>query len=227
MKYSRLIASLNYALRISALGISALALGSALVAPAQTMQPGHYGIFDGSTDVGIAFPGSAAFNPYNGTLRVTGGGADMWGTTDAFHLAWVKITGDASLIADVEFPDKVPQPNAKAVLIFRQSIEPDSPYADVAIHADGHITLQYREKKGGETADETSPLHGSKRIRIERHGDVFTASAQAEDGKMIPFARYTVPLTGPVFVGVGVCDHDVKSTIAINFSHIEIERWGN
>ncbi len=206
---------------------SALILGPAIVASAQSAQPGHYGIFDGSNDVGIAFPGSTTYNTYTGILRNIGGGADMWGTTDGFHFSWVKLKGDASISADVEFPEKVPQPNAKAVLIFRQNLDPDAPYADVAIHADGHITLQYRDKKGGETADIVSPIAGSKRIRIERHGDVFTASAQAEDGKMIPFARYTVPLTGPVFVGVGSCAHDVRNTVTVNFSHIEIERFGN
>jgi TolB protein len=193
--------------RLIAILFSAIALAPAIAASAQSMQPGHYGIFDGSTDVGIAFPGSTAFNPYSGTLRNIGGGADMWGTADGFHIAWVKLKGDASISADVEFPDKTPSPLAKAVLIFRQNLDPDSPYADVAVHADGHITLQYRDKKGGETADIVSPISASKRLRIERHGDVFTAS-------------------DPVFVGVGSCAHDVKSTVTVNFSHIEIERFG-
>jgi len=212
--------------RLIAILFSAIALVPAIAASGQAIQPGHYGIFDGSTDVGIAFPGSTAFNAYTGALRNIGGGADMWGTADGFHFAWVKLKGDASLAADIEFPDKTPSPLAKAVLIFRQNLDPDSPYADVAIHADGHITLQYREKKGGETADIVSPISGSKRIRIERHGNVFTASAQAEDGKMIPFARFTVAITDPVFVGVGSCAHDVKKTVTVNFSHIEIERFG-
>ena len=140
----------------------------------------------------------------------------------------------AGFAVDVLEDGGIAQPVVTAVVVdaqlqiefIRQNLDPDSPYADVAIHADGHITLQYREKKGGETADMVSPLSGSKRIRIERHGDVFTASAQAEDGKMIPFARYTVALKDPVFVGVGSCSHDVKKTVIVNFSHIEIERFG-
>lgn len=213
--------------RLIALSLSALTLGTAIVVMSQAIQPGRYGIFDGSSDIGITFPGSATFNPYNSHLRVIGGGADMWGAKDGFHLTWVKLKGDAVLSADVDFPRKVSEPNAKAVLIFRQSLDPDSPYADVAIHYDGHITLQYRDKKGGDTADQVSPISGAKRIRIERHGDVFTASAQAEDGKMIPFARYTVPMTNPVFVGVGACSHDVKNTVIVDFANISIERLGN
>jgi hypothetical protein len=216
MTRSRLLASV----------LSAVALGSAIVAATQPTQPGHYGLFSGSSDIGIAYPGSVIFEPFSGVFRLTGGGADMWGTADGFHLAWVKLQGDASIAADVEFPDKVPSPLAKAVLIFRQSLDPGSAYADVAIHADGHITLQWRDKAGDVTADAVSPISHSRRIRIERHGDVFTASAQAEDNKMIPFATHTLNMTGPVFVGIGACSHDVKSAITVRFSSVNIERPG-
>jgi TolB protein len=207
--------------------VSGLALGSAIMVTSQPTQPGHYGLFSGQSDIGIGYPGDVTYNPYTGVFQVTGGGADIWGTADAFHLAWVKFQVDAALSADIEFPAQVPSPLAKAVLIFRQSLDPASAYADVAIHADGHITLQYREKAAGPTADATSPLHNSKRLRIERRGDVFTALAQADDGKMIPFSTYTVPMSGPVYIGIGSCPHDVKSTINIRFSNVTIERLNN
>jgi TolB protein len=216
MTRSRLLASVLFA----------LALGSAIVAATQPTQPGHYGIFSGSTSIGGGFPGNVVFEPYSGVFRLTGGGADMWGAADSFHLAWVKLQGDATIAADVEFPDKTPQPLAKAVLIFRQTLDPDSAYADVAIHADGHITLQWRDKAGAETADAVSPLTGSRRIRIERRGDLFTASALSEDNKMIPFATHTVSMTGPIYVGIGACSHDVRNAITILFRNVSITRPG-
>jgi hypothetical protein len=216
MSRSRLLASVLFA----------LALGSAIVAFTQTAQPGHYGLFSGSTDIGTNFPGSVEFDPYSRVFRLTGGGADMWGAADGFHLAWVKINGDATIAANIDFPDKVPSPLSKAVLIFRQSLEPNSAYADVAIHADGHITLQWRDKAGDVTADTTAPPIRSQRIRIERHGDSFTASFQSEDGKMIPFATHTVPMSGPVFLGIGACSHNLANGITVRFSGVNIERPG-
>ncbi len=205
----------------------ALALGSAIVASTQSTQPGHYGIFSGQSDIGIGFPGSVSFDPYTGILKIIGGGSDIWGAADSFHLAWVPFAGDAAISADVEFPKQSPSPNTKAVLMFRQSLDPDSAYADVAIHADGHVTLQYREKAGAQTADIAAPSVPTKRVRIERRGNVFTAAIQAEDGKMIPFASYTVPLTGKVYLGIGVCAHDVKSAVTLRFSNVTIDRLGN
>ena len=216
MTRSRLLSSVFFA----------LALGTAIVAATQTAQPGHYGIFSGSTAVGHGFPGDVTFEPYTGVFRLTAGGADMWGTADDFHIAWVKLQGNYSIAADIEFPDKVPSPLAKAVLIFRQTLDPDSAYADVAIHADGHITLQWRDKSGAITADSVAPMIHSRRIRIERRGDVFTASALSEDNKMIPFASHTVVMTGPIFAGIGACPHDIKSAITVSFSNLAIDRLG-
>jgi len=204
----------------------AVALACAIVTFSQPTQPGAYGLFSGSSDVGVTFPGRTQFNPYTGVFSLTGSGADMWGTSDTFHFAWVKLKSDATLAADIEFPDKVPSPLAKAVIIFRQDIDPGSPYVDVAIHADGHITMQWRDKAGNITADTVSPIQNSRRLRIERHGDVFTASAQSEDNKMIPFARHTLPMTGPVLAGIGVCSHDLKSVFTVKFSHVTIDRPG-
>ena len=110
----------------------------------------------------------------------------MWGAADAFHMSWIRLSGDVTLTADVRFPAEGGAiPLKKAVLIVRQSLDPDSAYADVAIHGDGHITLQYREAKGGETADITSPEHGSTRLADRTQGrsvhDVYGSSRWETD----------------------------------------------
>jgi len=46
----------------------------------------------------------------------------------------------------------------KAVLMVRQNLNPDSAYADVALHGDGLTSLQYRLKDGQATAEVRSTL---------------------------------------------------------------------
>jgi hypothetical protein len=223
-------------------GVAALAFAGAIVA----QQSGRALLAD-STDIGVTKPGSTGYSSQTGVYVLTGGGADMWGAADAFRFAWTKISGDAAIAADVHFVastqllDHVPgargagpipadlqtpaspQPLAKAVLVFRQSLEPGSPYADIAIHADGHITLQYRTVAGGRTADVTAVEHGSTRLRIERAGNQFTASSGSADGKLTPFSTLPVPMDDPVYVGIGVCAHDAAGLITVNFSNVAIE----
>src|ERR1700742_3433469 len=67
-------------------------------------QQGAVGSFAGSTDVRAVKAGSTVYDAADGTYRVTGGGADMWGTADGLHLSWVRLTGDATVTAEVQFP---------------------------------------------------------------------------------------------------------------------------
>lgn len=174
-------------------------------------------VFTGSTDIGKTLKGSTLSGPRPGTFRITGGGSDMWGSEDAFHLDWVRLVGDATLTAEVNFPADA-TPLAKGVLIFRQSLKTTAAYADVAIHGDGHVTLQYRLSDGSSTRDVTSPEHGSTRIRIERKGDLFTASTADAYGKFTVFASQRVTLAGPVYVGLGVCSHNANGLATVTFA---------
>lgn len=196
------------------------ALGGGLLACAQAPS----GVFTGSDDIGKTKPGGTVYDAKAESYRVTGGGADMWFDADQFHFDWVKLSGDVTITADVAFMPQPEQPLAKAVLIVRQSLDPKSAYADVAIHADGHITLQWRPKFGEKTADLTAPEHQSAKLRLVRKGDVFTAYAERPDGSMDAFASYTVPMEGDVYVGLGVCDHDADGLATATFSHVMLER---
>ena len=203
--------------------IVAVTLATSGMVAAQQDVSGPRGIFAGSSDVGKTRAGSTVYEPSDNIYRVTGGGADMWGDADAFHFSWVRLSGDATLTADVHFPSGSLAPLEKAVLIFRQSLDPASPYADVAIHADGHITLQYRSTTGGKTEDVTAADHGSTRLRIERIGNRFTAFTGSADGKLTAFSTSTIVLDGPVYAGVGACAHDAEGLTTVNFSNVSIE----
>ncbi|HEX4006245.1 MAG TPA: hypothetical protein VHX60_08725 [Acidobacteriaceae bacterium] len=182
------------------------------------------GFFTSSIDIGAALRGSTAFDPTTSVYTLMGGGADMWGAADAFHFAWQRVSGDATLTASEHFPAGTHPPNEKAVLIFRQSLDPDARYADVAMHADGHITLQWRDVRGGATDDTVAPEHGSVTLRIERHDDMYVAYASQADGQMDKFASVVVALQDPVYVGLGVCAHDAQGVATVTFSDVTLQR---
>ena len=74
------------------------------VGDAQSGQ-GALGVFEGQTDVGaVVPPGIARFDAGSGIYTVAAAGANLWGTVDAFHFVWKKVSGDVSLTADMAFP---------------------------------------------------------------------------------------------------------------------------
>src|SRR5262249_25647321 len=110
--------------------------------------------FDTRVDIGITpKPGSVDYDSSKGEIRITGGGANMWAEQDAFHFLARRITGDATISADIRFLGEGAVGHRKAVLMFRQDLTPDSAYADVAVHGDGLTSLQYREATGGITKE--------------------------------------------------------------------------
>ena len=202
--------------------ILAFALPISGMAAAQQLASGPQGIFTGSTDVGKTLPGATIFDAATGSYRVSGGGADLWGSEDDFHFDWVLLSGDATLTADVRFLSDGSVPLEKAILIFRQSLDTASAYADIAIHRDGHTTIQFRSVSGGKTEDVEAPERNPKSIRIERKGNLFTASTISADGKMTPFSMTTVALDGPIYVGIGLCAHNANGLTTAVFSNVSL-----
>jgi TolB protein len=140
-------------------------------------QFGSIGAFEGQSDVGsVTPPGSAEFDRANGVYTIHSAGANLWGTTDGFHFLWKKVTGDVSLTADIDFPEKTGKHNEhrKAILIFRQTLDADGAYADAAMHGAGLTALQFRDAKGATTQSIELNIDLPQRLRLEKRGDEIT-----------------------------------------------------
>jgi len=145
---------------------------------AQQVGRGATGIFETHSNVGvIPKPGSVDYDSASGEYRVTGGGANIWSTADAFQFAWSRLSGDVTLTADIRFIGTGKVNHRKAVLMIRQGLEPGAAYADVALHGDGLTSLQFRPTAGAETEEVKAEVNAPRRIRIDRRGNVFTMFA--------------------------------------------------
>ncbi len=168
------------------------------------------GIFENHADVGtVLHPGSAVFDQAKNTYTLTGSGENMWLAADAFQFAWKKVSGDVDLTADISFATTTGNPHKKAVLMLRQSLDTDSVYADVALHASGLTALQYRDAKGAITQEVQSNVSAPARVRITRRGEyLYMSLAGAGEDPQYSGASIRVPLSGEFYVGIGVCAHD-------------------
>ena len=67
-----------------------------------------------------------------------------------------------------------------------QSLQADAPYADVAVHGDGLISLQYRLTAGGPIREVQAPIKAPARVQLERHSNLFTFSMARRDEPLQP-----------------------------------------
>jgi TolB protein len=180
------------------------------------------GLFENSTDIGsIKLSGSVKFNSSKQQYSITGSGANMWDTVDAFHFVWRKASGDLNLSTKVIWIGKGQHYHRKAGLLVRQSLEPDAAYVDVVVHGDGLVSMQYREQKGAVTQQIKSPDKGFPYIQLKRNDNLFTFSVANESGKFKPVGSIKLSLSDPVYVGLAVCSHDSTTRETALFSDVQ------
>jgi Tol biopolymer transport system component len=208
--------------------ITILVLSYAMLSQAMpaSSQGGGLGLFDKNGDIGaVKLPGSVEYDEAKKAYTVAGGGENMWSASDAFHYVWKRVSGDLSIAADIQFVGAGVNPHRKACLIIRQSLDPDSAYADAALHGDGLTSLQYREVKGGPTREVQSNVKGPRRIQIEKRGDYVFMSVGAEgEPPRSAGGSFRIKLTEPFYVGLGVCAHDNNVIEKAVFSDVEIKQ---
>ena len=183
------------------------------------------GIFQSHQDIGkVLYPGSLEYDAATKTYAVSGSGANMWFTTDAFQFAWKPASGDVALTADISFQGSGGNEHRKAVLMLRQDLDADSVYADVALHGNGLTSLQYRDEKGGATHEIQSSISVPKRLRIEKRGNYVYVLLAASDGALQPSgAAMRIPLRGTFYVGIGVCAHNNDVVERAVFANVQME----
>lgn len=198
-----------------------LALAFAAYGGAQT----DVGIFEGHGDVGaVLHPGAMEFEQAPKSYTVTASGENLWGTADAFHFAWKKMSGDVSITADISFPAQGGDPHKKAVLMIRQSLDADSAYADVAVHGSGLTSLQSRDARGVATHEIQSDISAPGRVRLEKLGNYFYVYVGGKGGATnFMGGAMRVSLEGPFYVGIGVSAHNKDAVEKANFSDVAIQ----
>ena len=194
-------------------------------------QNSSVGLFENHSDVGATrHGGSAEYDEQRRTYTVAGGGENMWFTNDAFHFVWRKVSGDVTLAADISFLGAGGDPHRKACLLVRQSLDPDSSYADAALHGDGLTSLQYREAKGARTYEIQANTSTPRRLRIEKRGNYVSMSiAGTNEPLRAAGGSFRLALNDPFYVGLGVCAHNNNAIEKAVFSNVELTTpaWGS
>ncbi|MBV9883889.1 MAG: PD40 domain-containing protein [Sphingomonadaceae bacterium] len=184
------------------------------------------GLFDADQDIGPpAHRGAVWFEMRPAAYRVTGGGANIWGNADAFHYVWTRRSGDLHIAASIAFagPQAGSDPHRKAGLMIRQNLSPGSPYADVMVHGNGLVSLQWRDVQEGPTRQIEANVAAPRRVRLEREGDYVYFSVAGPDGQLHHAGgNYRIRIAGPYYVGLAVSAHNDRRTESATFSDVAI-----
>lgn len=185
---------------------------------------GPIGIFEAQSDIGSVSPaGTGTYDAAGGSYLLASSGQNIWAEHDDFHYLWKRVSGDFAITADIHFSDKSGPEHKKAVLMFRESLAPDSKYADVALHGNGETALQFRYNRGATTQEIQLPELKPYRLRIEKRGDYVYVYEAGEGEDFRPSgAAMRVSFDGPFYAGIGMCAHQNGLTESADFSNVEV-----
>ena len=166
---------------------------------------------------------SGAFGQTNGVITITGDGADIWNRADAFHYIYLAMKDDVTLtvrVTDIQNTD----PWAKAGLMIRQSLAPDSAYAMVLVTSAQGVAFQRRATAGRQavTANVIPALHAPYWLRLKREGNTFTATASEDGTDWTPTNAVTIAMSDPIYAGLAVTSHHSGILCKATFDHLTV-----
>jgi len=160
-----------------------------------------------------------------GTYTMTASGADIWSVNgveaDEFHYAYKMLTGVGSITARV---DSVENTNvwAKAGVMIRESLDPDSAHAMMVVTPGSGASFQRRPGTGAtSTNTDASGLTAPYWVRIERDlAGNFTGYSSANGTAWEMLGTENIPMGANTYIGLALTAHDADLTCQAVFSNV-------
>jgi phosphatidylserine/phosphatidylglycerophosphate/cardiolipin synthase-like enzyme/regulation of enolase protein 1 (concanavalin A-like superfamily) len=172
-----------------------------------------------TVNIGATSGGSAGES--DGTFTVSGGGADIWGTADAFRYVYQTLTGDGTIVARVTSVQNV---NAwtKAGVMIRESLDAGSPHASMFVTPGKGLAFQSRATSSGTSLSTAIAGAGPRWVRLVRAGQTVTASVSTDGSTWTAVGQQAIALTQTVFAGLVVSSHVAGQLATATFTSVAV-----
>ncbi|HON92018.1 MAG TPA: discoidin domain-containing protein [Sedimentisphaerales bacterium] len=163
----------------------------------------------------------------DGKIIMSAIGNDIWDNSDQFRFAYKTLNGDATIVARVE---SIVRSNewAKGGVMIRQSTEPGSVHAFMPITPSGGNGASFQRRLTAAGASENSDNTGAAVaapywVKLERKGNAFSGFISPDGTTWTQLGTaVTVPMTGPVLIGLALCSHDTGISTSAVFSNVSM-----
>ena len=173
-------------------------------------------------DIGAV--GTAGSDAYAGGIcTISGAGADIGGTSDAFHFAADSADGDATVSAQVLSQSNT-NSAAKAGVMIRDGSAANAAYAAVLRTPSDGILFQWRSTTGGSAAWAAVPTPLTCAwVKLVRSGNDFSAFYSIDGLTWIQIgSTQTILLSSSVEVGLAVTSHNASALSTATFANATI-----
>ncbi len=158
-----------------------------------------------------------------GVFTVSGAGADIQGSADAFRFDYMTVTGDCTIIARVTSVPN-PDPWSKAGVMIRSNLVANAANAFIAVTPGNGVTWQSRSSPGGGTSwNQTGGLNAPYWLKLVRNGSIFTGYRSPDGANWTPQGTNTIMMSNPVLVGLALTSHNSSSLGTATFDNVTVQ----
>ena len=203
-------------------GVNATAVFDSVTVTAAASVPAPAAVW-AHRDVGVTgLTGNAT--GADSSYSVTGSGADVWGTADAFHYVYSTLSGNGTIVARVTAVQSDVNAWVKAGVMIRESLTADSPHGFMLMSAAKGAAFQRRRARADTSVGTAGTLSGAPRwVKLQRSGDQFTAFESTDGVAWTLVGTDTIPMAANVYVGVAVSSHVAGTPATCAFDNIRIQ----
>ena len=200
----------------------------------RTFDPVQDWTVNGLTHLTLFFRGSPTkfVETSPGQYMVSSTSGDVWDTVDHMRLAYKQLTGDGSIVARVDSMTDT-WPWAKAGVMIRESFDPGSPHALMALTPEGRTAFQNRLFRGEQSFTANSAAGAVEFpywVKLERNGAELTGwhsddganwVLQTNDEGTSP-NPVSINMGQSVYIGLMVTSNNLNEACIAEYSGVEM-----
>lgn len=178
-----------------------------------------------TADIGaVGATGSASGS--GGSFSVSGAGADIWGTADAFRYVYTTLTGDGSVVSEVTSEQYVAN-WTKAGVMMRETLDPSSTQAFMLVSPGKGLAFQRRVATGGVSTNTAGAMATAPYfVKLTRSGTTITAAQSTDGSNWTVVGSDTIAMAPTIYVGVAVGSHVYGTLAAATFASTSVATAG-
>lgn len=177
-----------------------------------------------ATNVGYVMPVSPPPSARSQSVELQGAGSGIGGPDDAFYFLYAELEHDAVITARL-WNFTHPNQDAKAGLMLRTALDPDSVNVFAYVSGQHLANVQARTGTGEETvpAEPVTDLGPSTWLQLGRWGSEVVGQYSEDGFEWRELGRYRLAFDGPAYVGLAVTSATASELVVATFTDLQVE----